>query len=208
VLGPAPPYGASGPGAVRLTLGGVSGAALVSGAPFFQRNCSATMFIEIIRPPFRRKFKVGQAYVGTCPRGVGVAYVILMLGCILLVSTGVLLEPDPRGYGTHEQLGLPPCPLPKLVGYPCPACGVTTALARMARFQAVASVLASPFGAVIFVAACGILCYATIEAAIGQWWRPARILLSRYWWGASLLVYFLSWIFKIALVATGLQRMG
>jgi len=42
-----------------------------------------------------------------------------------LVVAG-MLRPDPRGRGTHEQLGLPPCTLIVLTGIPCPACGMTT----------------------------------------------------------------------------------
>lgn len=56
-----------------------------------------------------------------------------MLAALLLASQ---LRPDPRGRGTHEQLGLPPCTLATLAGLRCPACGMTTswALATHGRF--------------------------------------------------------------------------
>jgi hypothetical protein len=43
------------------------------------------------------------------------------------------LVPDPRGLGTHQQLGLPPCTFRVLFGRPCPACGMTTAWANALR---------------------------------------------------------------------------
>ena len=33
----------------------------------------------------------------------------LALGGVLVLSMAAAIEPDPRGYGTHTQLGLPPC---------------------------------------------------------------------------------------------------
>jgi hypothetical protein len=47
-----------------------------------------------------------------------------LLAALLLASQ---LRPDPRGRGTHEQLGLPPCTFVFLFDRPCPACGMTTA---------------------------------------------------------------------------------
>jgi hypothetical protein len=43
------------------------------------------------------------------------------------------LTPDPRGLGTHQQLGLPPCSLRLLTGRLCPSCGATTAFAHFVR---------------------------------------------------------------------------
>ncbi|MBN1910561.1 MAG: DUF2752 domain-containing protein [Pirellulales bacterium] len=46
-----------------------------------------------------------------------------------------LLEPDARGHGTHEQLGLGPCSFHVLFGQRCPTCGSTTAFVHLARGQ-------------------------------------------------------------------------
>ena len=45
------------------------------------------------------------------------------------------LSPDPRGYGTHQQLGLPGCTFQMLTQWPCPSCGGTTAFAHFVRGQ-------------------------------------------------------------------------
>ncbi len=55
----------------------------------------------------------------------------LTLGGILLIS--FLLQPDSRGYGTHEKLFLPPCYLQFFFHIPCPACGLTTSFAYLAK---------------------------------------------------------------------------
>jgi len=39
---------------------------------------------------------------------------------------GIYLSPNPHGHGTHEQLGLPPCPSVLFFNRPCPGCGLTT----------------------------------------------------------------------------------
>ena len=40
-----------------------------------------------------------------------------------LLAVAVFLEPDPRGYGTHEKLGFAPCLPMELWEIPCPGCG-------------------------------------------------------------------------------------
>ncbi len=70
-----------------------------------------------------------------------------------VVAWGVLgaaawLRPDGRGFGTHQQLGLPPCMFEAMVGVPCPGCGLTTSFAHMAHghvFQAFGAHLMGPF---------------------------------------------------------------
>jgi hypothetical protein len=64
------------------------------------------------------------------------------------------LTPDPSGIGTHLQLGLPRCGFLALTGLPCPACGLTTAFAHMARADFAAAVSANALGVLLFVLAC------------------------------------------------------
>ncbi len=56
-----------------------------------------------------------------------------MLGIALLLITARWLEPEPQGYGTHQQLGLPACPCWTLWDVRCPMCGMTTAWAWTTR---------------------------------------------------------------------------
>jgi hypothetical protein len=54
-----------------------------------------------------------------------------ILGGIFVFS--YFLTPDPRGYGTHEHLFLPPCYFQFFFHIPCPACGLTTSFALLAK---------------------------------------------------------------------------
>jgi hypothetical protein len=78
------------------------------------------------------------------------------LGAGLLVAIWVWalslsLRPDSRGYSTHIQLGLAPCPKLAQTGWPCLTCGMTTAFAYAARGQLWQALDCQPFGAMLFV---------------------------------------------------------
>lgn len=60
---------------------------------------------------------------------------LALLGVLSLLATARCLEPTEQGYGTHQQLGLPECVSRELWGVPCPACGMTTSWALVARGQ-------------------------------------------------------------------------
>lgn len=86
-----------------------------------------------------------------------------------LLGAAAMLTPDPRGWGTHEQLGLPPCTFALMFHMRCPSCGMTTAWAHVAHGQLVAAVAANTCGALLAVAAAvgGGWCLAS--AARGRW---------------------------------------
>jgi hypothetical protein len=68
--------------------------------------------------------------VGRLGRALLAAAGLVLLGCFALAFE---LSPDPRGYGTHESLGLPPCTLRLMFGIPCPVCGMTTSFAHLTK---------------------------------------------------------------------------
>lgn len=72
----------------------------------------------------------------------------LVSGSILTLSR--LLTPAPEGVGTHTQLGLPQCGFLALFSLPCPACGLTTSFAHLARFELLPSLRAHPLGLPLF----------------------------------------------------------
>ncbi len=61
------------------------------------------------------------------------------------------LTPSPAGFGTHQQLGLPPCTFLHWTGFPCPSCGLTTCFAFAAHGEFIAAFIAQPFGVLLFL---------------------------------------------------------
>jgi hypothetical protein len=79
-------------------------------------------------------------------------WIVLMLCCFgALYLAGVVLSPDNRGIGTHEQLGLPACGFVEIAGGPCPSCGFTTTFTLAAHFRPIDAIVNQPFGAFLFV---------------------------------------------------------
>ncbi|HVJ86451.1 MAG TPA: DUF2752 domain-containing protein, partial [Caulifigura sp.] len=68
--------------------------------------------------------------IGLTGRAICLGLAALFLTLLLLAAS---VRPDPRGYGTHEQLGLTPCAFRVLLKIPCPTCGGTTSFAHFVR---------------------------------------------------------------------------
>lgn len=137
----------------------------------------------------------------TTLRTRGGSHFLVLLGSLGATGTiGVLAlvaEPDSRGFGTHEQLGLPPCRMMEWTGVPCPGCGVTTSVTLAAQGEPVQAFLVQPFGVLTVIALPllsiwavlghlrGADLYSTIEQRKGVWIK------------ATLLLMGLAWIYKI-----------
>lgn len=76
----------------------------------------------------------------------------VLLGSVGLWLGALALQPDPRGLGTHEQLGFAPCGMLLHFGIPCPTCGITTAMAHASRLEWAAAFWAQPAGTLLGVA--------------------------------------------------------
>src|SRR5262249_29566763 len=74
-----------------------------------------------------------------------------LIGFLSVLVTSFVLIPDPRGFGTHEQLHLPPCLFHWLTGAPCPACGLTTSFAYLAKGQFWMGLKTHPMGPPLFL---------------------------------------------------------
>ena len=120
-----------------------------------------------------------------------------LIACLWVLSTAWGLDPDERGHGTHEQLGMAPCGFLATTGRPCPSCGMTTSFSHMAHSQPLAGISANPAGALLFM-----LVLIAPVWILHSWWRrlPALRFLAGPkggWWvlGAALIVG-LSWYYK------------
>lgn len=90
---------------------------------------------------------------------VRIALISLAAGLVGLLGVARWLEPDPRGHGTHTQLGLGPCAFAALTGRPCPACGMTTSFAWLVRGRLGRSWRASPAGCLIALLVAPVSCW-------------------------------------------------
>jgi hypothetical protein len=92
--------------------------------------------------------------------------VLAALGAVGILVTARWLEPDPRGYGTHVRLGLPPCQFLAVTGSRCPSCGMTTAFACVVRGLLGAAWRANPAGSLL-APLCAVLVPWLLAAALG-----------------------------------------
>jgi hypothetical protein len=81
----------------------------------------------------------------------------VFVGCVLLLTAGAWLNPDPRGHSTHEQLGFAPCGMYVMTGWPCPTCGATTAFSWMIHGHPFMAIQTQPFGAFAALATAALL---------------------------------------------------
>src|SRR5208337_1636699 len=142
-----------------------------------------------------RSERSGDLY-GRVDKTVAVGLAV-MAGGVLGVARR--LDPAVRGYGTHTELGLPPCNFLRLTHLPCPSCGMTTSFAWAARMDFWQAFQANPFGLLLFFGT-----VALIPACIFLMWRriPLRRITESAQFNTTVHVatalFFASWIFKLA----------
>jgi hypothetical protein len=144
-------------------------------------------------------------------------YRLQLLGRVACIFTGLAIagvlaaaisvEPDPRGYGTHERLGLPPCGFHLMFNFPCPSCGGTTSFAHFVRGQWPAAFVANPAAFLLALVSVVAAPWLSISALLGRLWRvedPFRLLAIVT---ASLVsVAILHWLAKISPALGALAR--
>ena len=111
---------------------------------------------------------------------------VLTSGGILfaLLFTAAILRPSTRGFGTHQQLGLPPCSIRMFFDVRCPACGMTTSWAHTVRGQLPSALKANIGGTLLAMLAVLAGPWGVISGMRGRWlWSPPSEL-----WVAALTV--------------------
>lgn len=145
--------------------------------------------------PARKRFTGENPGQALKPFIVRAGFLIPIAGLVV----ARLLTPDPRGLGTHQQLGLPPCSMRLLFGIPCPSCGMTTSWSYFSRGDFQLSVFTNFAG---FLLAClailmGVLAIASIikKHPIGQRYIRACLIAFVAIFGIAIL----QWIGRFAL---------
>jgi len=87
-----------------------------------------------------------------------------------VVGVGSVVTPSGHGHGTHQRLGLPPCPSVLLFDRPCPGCGLTTSWSALLHGDFALAFRAHALGPLFFA-------LFTLAAGLSAWgvWRVQRI---------------------------------
>jgi hypothetical protein len=129
-----------------------------------------------------------------------VAVTLLALASSVL-AVALWLKPAAIGYGTHTQLGLPPCNFLLVTHLPCPSCGMTTCFAYAVRLQFWKAFLANPFGLLAFFATVAVIptsIYLLIRRISFRRITESAHFIKVVYTGTA--CYFSSWIFKLAMI--------
>jgi hypothetical protein len=126
--------------------------------------------------------------------------VLLGLGLSVLLVVAAFLKPDPHHFGTHQQLGLPPCTFYAVFGVPCPTCGMTTSWAHLMRGEILTAARVNAGGAMLAVWAILVVPWSFLTAIRGRHfaWLPREN--ASLWIAAS--------IFGIVLLQWGCRLIG
>jgi hypothetical protein len=116
---------------------------------------------------------------------------LLGVGLSVLLGIAMFLQPDARRhYGTHEQLGLPPCTFSYLFGVPCPTCGMTTSWAHLMRGEILTSFRVNAGGTMLEMLAILAVPWSLLTAIRGRRfvWTPSNRLIFRTFAGIVVIV--------------------
>ena len=131
-------------------------------------------------------------------RGFWIVFELLgTLAAVAVLVTAVRLDPDPRGYGTHEGLGLAPCGYLAKTGQKCLSCGLTTSFSNLAHLRPGAAWNANPAGIPLFLLA--LVSPFWLLHALGTGRDPFRFLsdrLGRWVLPAVTAVLVVTWILR------------
>lgn len=94
---------------------------------------------------------------------------LIALGMIGVFAIAVKLKPDPRGFGTHQQLGLPACTFRTFTGYDCPHCGMTTSFSNIVRGNFGAAWAANPVGIPLAITCAVCIPWWLLVSVTGRW---------------------------------------
>jgi hypothetical protein len=123
---------------------------------------------------------------------------VIVCACAGVLTIAWRLDADPRGMGTHVQLGLPMCGWYARFGQPCITCGMTTSFAHASDGSLLNSLRVQPMGAVLSIATATTMWLALLAGATGT--RIDRIAGSIagpwVWWALGLGLVG-AWVYKM-----------
>lgn len=98
----------------------------------------------------------------------------LAVAWVFVTAVGLSLKPDAHGHGTHQRLGLPPCPSVLLFDRPCPGCGLTTSWTAFLHGDFALAFYAHALGPILYLAYSAFAVGTFVLAAKRRRWREGR----------------------------------
>lgn len=114
-----------------------------------------------------------------------------------MVVLALVAEPDPRGFGTHEQLGLWPCRMKQFTGLPCPGCGVTTSVTHAVQGRPLEALRVQPLGLLVALLLPPLSVWALVVHRRGGDLYETLGQTSIPWLRVLLFVAGLAWVYKL-----------
>jgi hypothetical protein len=125
---------------------------------------------------------------------------LLALGLLAPLGVAAMLRPDGRGFGTHQQLGLPPCTFRVLFGRRCPSCGMTTSWAYLVRGKLVQAAAANVGGTLLGVITAVAAIWLLASAVWGRWLgRVPNATLVAWLLAVVAAVTLVDWVIRLAI---------
>ena len=122
---------------------------------------------------------------------------VLLAGGLLLAYT---LEPDPRGFGTHQKLGLPSCSFRVMFGVPCPSCGMTTSFSLFTKGRWLEAAGANVAGLLLACLCAVQIPWCWASAVSGRAWGVSRPEIACLWMLLSVCAISLTqWLARLVL---------
>lgn len=145
-----------------------------------------------------RRFEVRQ--MDRPPCWLRLLLVTVGLGLTGIFVIAAMLNPDARGYGTHQQLGLPPCYFQSATGLLCPHCGMTTSFSNLVRGHFAAAWQANPMGPLLAVLLTVAAPWCLATGFLGKWIITPRPF---HWFVVTAILYLsvaaVTWVLRILL---------
>ena len=103
---------------------------------------------SITMPPIQQ---VGLFFEKSATHAVRLNQIGITLVWLATTVIGSRLTPSSALHGTHQELGLPPCPSVMLFDRPCPGCGLTTSWTALIHGNLPLALKAHPLGPLLYV---------------------------------------------------------
>ena len=140
-----------------------------------------------MEPSVSSAHRAGLIEIGAVNPKARLGHLLILVAVLSFWGVGLYLVPDPRGHGTHQQLGLPPCLIYFLTGRSCPSCGLTTSVSALLHGNFALAWRVNPFGFAIVAFSLGLFLNSLMALVVR---RSVRMRPSLVNWGVML---FLLW---------------